>query len=89
MDVPKSIGGDVNGDDVIDIMDAVFVEENWKTNKRSADINFDGTVDMKDFAFIEKNFLLVNQTATNPPKPQEKYEGKTLESIKKELEGKK
>ncbi|MDM5188860.1 S8 family serine peptidase [Bacillus sp. DX4.1] len=82
------VAGDVNGDQVIDIMDVVFMEENWKTNKRSADINFDGTVDMKDFAFIEKNFLAVNKTATNPPKPQDKYKGKTLESIKKELEGK-
>lgn len=82
------VAGDVNRDQVIDIMDAVFMEENWKTNKRSADINFDGTVDMKDFAFIEKNFLLVNKTAMNPPKPKEKYKGKTLESIKKELEGK-
>ncbi|MDM5188067.1 S8 family serine peptidase [Bacillus sp. DX4.1] len=80
--------GDVNKDDVIDIMDAVFMKEKWGTNTRSADINFDGTVDMKDFAFIEKNFLSVNKTATNPPKPKEKYQGETLESIKKELEGK-
>lgn len=80
-------GGDVNGDQVIDIMDAEFMKTYWGTNKRSADINFDGTVDMKDFEFIEKNFLLVNQTATNSPKPKNKYKGNTLERIKKELEG--
>jgi subtilisin family serine protease len=79
--------GDINGDQVIDIMDAVFMKQHWGTNTRSADINFDSKVDMKDFAFIEGNFLLVNETATNPPKPRERYNGETLESIKKELKG--
>lgn len=80
--------GDVNGDQVIDILDAVFMETHWGTNKRSADINFDGTVDMKDFAFIEKNFGIQNPTVTKAPEPKENYKGKTLESIKTELEGK-
>ncbi|MBV7508597.1 S8 family serine peptidase [Bacillus sp. sid0103] len=77
--------GDANGDQVIDIMDAVFLKQHWGTNTRSADFNFDGIVDMKDFAFIENNFLLVNRNATNPLTPKDRYKGQTLESIKKEL----
>ncbi|GGB69120.1 S8 family serine peptidase [Fictibacillus barbaricus] len=79
--------GDVNDDQVIDIKDAIYMKQHWGTNTRSADINYDGVVDMNDFAFIENNFLLVNDTATNPPNPQERFKGQTLESIKKELEG--
>jgi hypothetical protein len=57
----------------------------WGTNKRITDINFDGIVDAKDFAFVEKNFLMQNPWVSAPPKPTEKYKGKTLESIKTEL----
>ncbi|WP_335384801.1 dockerin type I domain-containing protein [Neobacillus drentensis] len=81
------IGGDVNEDDVIDLMDAEMMKEKWGTDYRNADINFDGTVDMKDFAFIEKNYLKKNRTVPNAPTPQDKYKGDTLERIKAELEG--
>ncbi|UOY91996.1 S8 family serine peptidase [Ectobacillus sp. JY-23] len=80
------IAGDVNGDQVIDIMDAVYMQTYWGTNHREADINFDGTVDMNDFVFIEKNYTLQNPTLSNAPKPKAKYKNKTLETIKKELE---
>ncbi|WP_279663592.1 S8 family serine peptidase [Ectobacillus ponti] len=78
-------GGDVNGDQVIDILDALAMQEKWGTSERSADINADGTVDAKDFAFIEKNFLLQNPTVADAPKPTEKYKGKTLAMIKSML----
>ncbi|MFP7299111.1 S8 family serine peptidase [Neobacillus niacini] len=83
--VPVAIAGDVNKDDVIDIMDALAIQTYWGTNKRSTDINFDGTVDAKDFAFVEKNFSMQNPWVTTPPKAKEKYKGKTLEIIKTEL----
>jgi Dockerin type I domain len=79
------IAGDVNGDNVIDIMDALAIQTYWETNKRSADINFDGTVDAKDFVFVEKNFGKQNRAVPNAPKPQKKYKGKALADIKREL----
>ncbi|MGG1676665.1 S8 family serine peptidase [Neobacillus sp. NRS-1170] len=83
--IPLATAGDVNKDDVIDINDALAIQSAWGTNNRNADINFDGTVDAKDFAFVEKNFLMQNPWVPAPPKPTEKYKGKTLESIKTEL----
>ncbi|TCP30995.1 Fn3 domain-containing protein [Scopulibacillus darangshiensis] len=86
VDVRPSYAGDVNGDEVIDIRDAIAIEKYWGKNDRNADINFDGKVDMKDFAFVEQNFLFSNPEANNTPKPRKKFRGKTLQSIKKELE---
>ncbi|PEL08391.1 hypothetical protein CN601_16870 [Bacillus sp. AFS017336] len=83
--VDQAVAGDVNKDNVIDIMDAIAIQTYWDTNKRSADINFDGKVDAKDFAFVEKNYLMQNSTITNPPKPVKKYKGETIDSIKNEL----
>ncbi|MFD9625897.1 S8 family serine peptidase [Peribacillus muralis] len=84
-DVRPAYAGDVTGDEVIDIMDAIAIETYWETNKRSADINFDGTVDQKDFAFVEKNFQFKNPGVENAPIPKKKYKGKTLQSIKEAL----
>ncbi|MFB7142125.1 S8 family serine peptidase [Gottfriedia sp. NPDC056225] len=85
LSVPTSLGGDVNGDDVIDIMDALYIQTYWGTNKRDADINFDGTVDGKDLAFVAKNYLLQNPTIDSPPIPKKQFKGKTLDVIKSEL----
>ncbi|PEL09958.1 hypothetical protein CN601_15600 [Bacillus sp. AFS017336] len=82
---PYATAGDVNKDDVIDVMDALAIQTYWGTNKRSADINFDGTVDAKDFAFVEKNYLMQNPWVVAPPKPVKKYKGSTLESVKSQL----
>ncbi|PEJ60551.1 hypothetical protein CN692_00220 [Bacillus sp. AFS002410] len=83
--VAKATAGDVNKDDVIDVMDALAIQTYWGTNKRSADINFDGIVDAKDLAFVEKNYLMQNPWVAAPPKAVKKYKGATLESIKSEL----
>ncbi|WP_129688209.1 S8 family serine peptidase [Gottfriedia acidiceleris] len=80
------VAGDVNKDNVIDILDAIYIQTYWGTNKRSADINFDGTVDTKDLAFVQKNFLRQNVSVNNPPTPKKKYKGITLEKILKELQ---
>ncbi|MGM0750763.1 MAG: S8 family serine peptidase [Bacillota bacterium] len=79
------VGGDVNQDHVIDIHDAIAIQEASGTDNRAADINFDTVVNEKDLSFVEKNYLLQNEDATNPPAPVDSWNGKTLESIKKEL----
>jgi subtilisin family serine protease len=86
VDVRKSYGGDVNGDEVIDIMDGIMIQNDFGTDKRNSDINFDGVVDLKDFAFVEKNFMFVNPGMKNTPPPKERHEGQTLETIKEKLE---
>ncbi|MEH6938078.1 S8 family serine peptidase [Bacillus sp. JJ664] len=82
---PELKAGDVNQDQVIDIMDALVIQSNWGTNKRSADINFDGTVDANDLKFVQKNFLQQNKSVDQAPKPINKYKGKSLEDVLKEL----
>lgn len=83
--IDTATGGDVNKDNVIDVMDALAIQTDWGTNKRSKDINFDGKVDAKDFAFVEKNFEMQNPTVDNAPKPVKQYKGTTLAAIKSAL----
>ncbi|WP_045518497.1 S8 family serine peptidase [Neobacillus niacini] len=77
--------GDVNQDNVIDVLDAIEIQKAWQTSNRAADINFDGTVDAKDIGFVKENYLLQNKYAENPPVAKETHDGKTLDSILKEL----
>ncbi|WP_088066592.1 S8 family serine peptidase [Gottfriedia luciferensis] len=77
--------GDVNKDNVIDILDALAVQTFWGTNKASADFNFDKVVDKKDMDYIVKNFELQNPSVSNAPKPKTTYKGATLESILSQL----
>ncbi|MEH7349735.1 S8 family serine peptidase [Gottfriedia acidiceleris] len=81
-----AIAGDVNKDDVIDVMDALYIQTYWGTNKREADINFDGVVDTKDMAFVEENYLMQNPTINYAPAPKKKFKSQTLESIKSALD---
>jgi uncharacterized repeat protein (TIGR01451 family) len=83
---PQMIAGDVNGDQVIDIMDAIYMQSHWGTDHRDADINFDGIVDRNDFKFIETNYGIRNPTDPSAPKAKTKYKSMTLETVKKELE---
>ncbi|MBD7963095.1 S8 family serine peptidase [Fictibacillus norfolkensis] len=77
--------GDVNQDNVIDIHDAIEIQNAWGTGKRAADINFDGKVDAKDMKFVQRNYLLQNQHIDDTPSPRKNYKGKTLETILVEL----
>jgi subtilisin family serine protease len=77
--------GDVNQDNVIDIYDAIEIQNAWGTAKRDADINFDGKVDAKDMKHVQTNYLLQNQHVDDTPSPRKKYKGKTLETILVEL----
>ncbi|MBO9129212.1 S8 family serine peptidase [Bacillus sp. 165] len=84
------IAGDVNKDNVIDVMDALAIQEKWGTSDRAADINFDGIVNGKDIRFVQTNYLKENSTLEflQPgvsPEAKKKYKGHTLESILREL----
>lgn len=79
------IAGDVNQDNVIDVLDAIDIQNAWQTSNRAADINFDGTVDAKDIGFVQENYLVQNKYVENPPAAKETHDDKTLESILKEL----
>ncbi|WP_231575001.1 S8 family serine peptidase [Bacillus sp. B-jedd] len=80
------LGGDVNQDGTIDVLDALAIQKAWKTGDRAADINFDGTVDAKDIEFVKKNYLKQNEDVENAPEPKQNHNGKTLEIILAELE---
>ncbi|PEL13456.1 S8 family serine peptidase [Bacillus sp. AFS017336] len=81
VNMPIAAAGDVNKDNVIDILDALAVQTYWGTNKASADFNFDKVVDKKDMDFIIKNFGLQNKTVQDVPKAKTSYKGATLDSI--------
>ncbi|MBX3000920.1 MAG: right-handed parallel beta-helix repeat-containing protein [Caldilineaceae bacterium] len=57
-------GGDINGDDRINIQDLVLIGVNFGTNTASADINGDGIVNIQDLAIAAGNYGL--QTGNGP-----------------------
>ena len=73
--------GDVNKDNVIDILDAIEIQKNWGTNTVGADLNFDGVVDKKDMNFVVKNFGLQNPSVLDAPKAKNTYKGITLDDV--------
>ncbi|MBM7587949.1 subtilisin family serine protease [Bacillus pakistanensis] len=93
IDIGESIGyrtavskpGDINKDNAIDIHDAILVEKHWGTDYRNTDINFDGTTDKKDFKLLEKYYLSENDFVLDTPDPQSEANGKTIDTIKKDL----
>ncbi|MFP7296381.1 S8 family serine peptidase [Neobacillus niacini] len=79
------MGGDVNNDHVIDIMDADYIKTYWGKDKREADINFDGIVDAKDMEFVKQHYLKQNPDVEKAPKGKEIYKGKRIDDILTEL----
>ncbi|PEC48763.1 hypothetical protein COJ46_02945 [Bacillus sp. AFS077874] len=77
--------GDVNNDNVVDIMDAVYITSKLNTNDRNADINFDGIVDYKDLDYVKRNYLMQNPDVSGKIKPVTKYKGKTIDDYIKPL----
>lgn len=73
--------GDVNGDDVVDILDAIAIRDAAGTADRAADINLDGVVDAADLSYVELNWLVRNPTADTVPTPQAKHKGITLDQV--------
>ncbi|SEU23231.1 S8 family serine peptidase [Paenibacillus sp. NFR01] len=58
-----ALAGDVNGDEVIDILDLEQAGLAYKSSNFKSDINQDGIVDDKDIQFIVSNFLKLGQNA--------------------------
>lgn len=79
------VAGDINQDNVIDVLDAIAIQNAWNTHDRAADINFDGTVNADDMAYVQKNYLKQNENVDNAPDPKNSHNGKTLETILAEL----
>jgi hypothetical protein len=53
------LGGDINGDDAIDILDLVAVGAQFGSSSPTppeADVNGDGVVDIIDIVLVAKNF---------------------------------
>lgn len=73
--------GDVNYDNVIDILDAVYISDKFNTNDRDADINYDGKVDAKDMMFVKKYYGMKNPDVMTQKPAVTKYKGKVLEDI--------
>ena len=85
LNIESAIPGDVNKDDAIDVLDAIYLAKYWGANERSADINFDKIVDAKDMKYIQDHYLEKNRTASSAPETKEIFDGKTLEDILTEL----
>jgi subtilisin family serine protease len=78
--------GDVNHDNVIDILDAIYITSKLNTNDRDADINYDGIVDAKDLGYVKLNYLMKNPDApAGHIQPVTRYKGKTIEDYIKPL----
>ncbi|MFD4707721.1 dockerin type I domain-containing protein [Gottfriedia sp. NPDC058432] len=75
--------GDVNNDNVVDILDAIYITSKLNTNVRNADINFDGKVE--DLDYVKRNYLMQNPDVSGKIKPVTKYKGKTLDDYIKPL----
>ncbi|KAA0563198.1 S8 family serine peptidase [Bacillus sp. CH30_1T] len=84
VDMDKSQAGDVTGDKMVDIRDAIisvfsYGKENLGVNK--GDLNQDGKVDESDLRLIEKNFLEKGPDAKEHKNPKEKQGKVTLEKL--------
>ena len=80
-----ALAGDVNGDDVIDIYDAVEVAKYYgqKVDYKEVpvDFNFDGIVNADDMDFIVYNYLVANEQNSSAVEGEQYYNGKTIEDI--------
>lgn len=79
------LAGEVNGDGVIDIHDALEVEkyygEKVDYKENPVDFNFDGVVNAFDMDYIVYNFTLYNEQVVDRGEPELSYEGRTLDDI--------
>ncbi|QED46896.1 S8 family serine peptidase [Cytobacillus dafuensis] len=81
----RALAGDVNKDNVIDVLDAIELQKNWGTNHAASDLNFDKTVDKKDMYYIIKNYGASNPTVENAPNAKKTHKGASLDSILSQL----
>jgi len=59
------LGGDLNDDEVIDILDLSLCASHFETTDPAADVNADGTVDVYDLVLLGKNFKLEGPTVVS------------------------
>ncbi|UOY92474.1 S8 family serine peptidase [Ectobacillus sp. JY-23] len=85
LDSMSMTAGDVNGDDVVDVLDAIEIRNHYNTDYRNADINFDGIVNAQDLFSVDLNYRKTNPSVADAPKPKLEHNGMTMESILKEL----
>jgi hypothetical protein len=50
------LAGDVNGDNVVNVLDLAFVAGNFKSNRPQADLNADGQVNIFDMVLVAGNY---------------------------------
>lgn len=53
----RLLGGDLNGDNVIQMLDYAFLKSKWYTSNPIADVNGDGTVQMLDYSILQSNWF--------------------------------
>lgn len=53
----KLLGGDINGDNFINILDYGVLKNNWYTTNAAGDINGDGQVQQLDYAMMKLNWF--------------------------------
>jgi subtilisin family serine protease len=79
---PKAIAGDVNGDGVIDVLDAKQVSDKMgqqnSENYQIEDFNKDGIVDKKDMQLVANNIYKTDPGVTIKPKEVIKVDGKDV-----------
>ncbi len=85
--VVQLYGGDVTGDDVVDILDALAIKDAAGTADRAADVNADGVVDGQDLTLVERNWLMRNPSAETVPDPRDRKGSWTLEDVQAALAG--
>jgi hypothetical protein len=56
------LGGDLNNDEIIDILDLSLCAAHFETSDPEADVNADGMVDVYDLVLLGKNFKLEGPT---------------------------
>ncbi|WP_060678296.1 S8 family serine peptidase [Virgibacillus halodenitrificans] len=76
--------GDVNGDGVIDIHDAMRIVAQYGKQNPKADINKDDIVNETDIRYVEENFLSIGDLAGNK-QPREKLGPKGINELLKAL----
>ncbi|MBO9129457.1 S8 family serine peptidase [Bacillus sp. 165] len=80
----SSLAGDVNGDGIIDLLDALILSIHYgkeDVTPKKGDINQDGVVNETDIRFIEKNYLQKGPNAKPDQKLVESIGSMTLEKI--------
>jgi Dockerin type I domain len=53
----KLLGGDINGDNFVNILDYSVLKNNWYTSNAVADIDGDGSVQLTDYSLLKANFF--------------------------------